>query len=208
MLGIAVLAPRTGRIAMITVIRSAISTGTARGCSAMLTGRRIVPCSIAHAVAGIIIVRRAAVSAGTCAPMLTGRILLPRAIAIAVTTRIDCFGFCLTASAGVRTVAVAGTGGSLLILKNPCMAAAVRAGTGTVTTSAVTLIGVSAKVLDVVAEITLILRNITLSVPLCGAAPVPPAAEAVQSAPARYGAAFPRHTRVSRRPPAQTRRHF
>ena len=138
MLGIAVLAPRTGRIAMITVIRSAVSAGAAGCRSAMLVVRIIAPRSIAHTVAGIIIVRRAAVSAGNCAPMLTGRILLPRAIAIAVTTRIDCFGFCLTASAGVRTVAVAGTGGSLLILKNPCMAAAVRAGTGTVTTSTVT----------------------------------------------------------------------
>ena len=157
MLGITVLTPCTGGIGMRTVVRGAVSAGTAGDRSAMLAGRRIAPRAVAHAVAGIIIVRRAAVSAGTCAPMLTGRILLPRAIAIAVTTRIDCFGFCLTASAGVRTVAVAGTGGSLLILKNPCMAAAVRAGTGTVTTSAVTLIGVSAKVLDVVAEITLII---------------------------------------------------
>ena len=157
MLGITVLTPCTGGIGMRTVVRGAVSAGTAGDRSAMLAGRRIAPRAVAHAVAGIIIVRRAAVSAGTCAPMLTGRILLPRAIAIAVTTRIDCFGFCLTASAGVRTVAVAGTGGSLLILKNPCVAAAVRAGTGTVTTSAVTLIGVSAKVLDVVAEITLII---------------------------------------------------
>ena len=136
---------------MITVIRSAVSAGAAGCRSAMLTGRRIAPRAVAHAVAGVFVIRIAAVPAIGFAPVLTGRILLPRAIAIAVTTRIDCFGFCLTASAGVRTVAVAGTGGSLLILKNPCVAAAVRAGTGTVTTSAVTLIGVSAKVLDVVA---------------------------------------------------------
>ena len=121
---------------------------------------------------------------------------------------IDSFALGLTAGARIASVTIAGTGRRLLTLQHPRMAAAVRAGTGAVTTSAVTLIGVSAKVLDVVAEITLILRNITLSVPLCGAAPVPPAAEAVRSAPARYGAAFPRHTRVSRRPPAQTRRHF
>ena len=157
MLGVAIFAPRTGRIAMITVIRSAVSAGTAGCRSAMLTGRRIAPGTIAHAVAGIIIIRCTAVPARTGASMLTGRILLPRAIAIAVTTRIDCFGFCLTASAGVRTVAVAGTGGSLLILKNPCVAAAVRTSAGTVGTRAVALIGVSAKVLDVVAEITLII---------------------------------------------------
>ena len=49
--------------------------------------------------------------------------------------------------------------------------------------------------------------NITLSVPLLSAAPVPPAAKAAQSAPAHFGAAFLRHTRASRHPPAQTHRH-
>ena len=156
------LAPRTGCVAVISIIGCGISAGAAGCRSAMLVVRIIAPRSIAHTVAGIIIVRRAAVSAGNCAPMLTGRILLPRAIAIVVSACIDCFGFCLTASAGVRTVAVAGTGGSLLILKNPCMAAAVRAGTGTVTTSAVTLIGVSAKVLDVVAGVTLVIVCVSL----------------------------------------------
>ena len=161
MLSVRILAPRTGCVAVISIIGCGISAGAAGCRSAMLTGRRIAPRSVAHAVAGVFVIRIAAVPAIGFAPVLTGRILLPRAIAIAVTTRIDCFGFCLTASAGVRTVAVAGTGGSLLILKNPCVAAAVRAGTGTVTTSAVTLIGVSAKVLDVVAEITLIIVCMT-----------------------------------------------
>ena len=50
--------------------------------------------------------------------------------------------------------------------------------------------------------------NITLSAPLWGVDSVPAAAKAARSAPAHCGAAFPRHTRVSRRPPAQTRRHF
>ena len=123
---------------MRTVVRGAVSAGTAGDRSAMLAGRRIAPRAVAHAVAGIIIVRRAAVSAGTCAPMLTGRILLPRAIAIVVSACINGFALGLTAGAGIRPVTVAGTGGSLLILKNPCVAAAVRAGTGTVTTSTVT----------------------------------------------------------------------
>ena len=70
---------------------------------------------------------------------------------------VDGFVLGLTASARIRTVSIADASGGLLALQHPCMAAAVRAGTGTVTTSAVTLIGVSAKVLDVVAEITLIL---------------------------------------------------
>ena len=46
--------------------------------------------------------------------------------------------------------------------------------------------------------------NITLSAPLWGVDSVPAVAEAVRSAPAHCGAAFPRHTRVSRHPPAQT----
>ena len=50
--------------------------------------------------------------------------------------------------------------------------------------------------------------NITLSAPLWGVDSVPAAAKAARSAPAHCGAAFPRHTRVSRRPPAQTRKHF
>ena len=50
--------------------------------------------------------------------------------------------------------------------------------------------------------------NITLSVPLLSAAPVPPAAKAAQSAPAHFGAAFLLHTRALHHPPAQTRKHF
>ena len=72
MLSVRILAPRTGRIAMITVIRSAISTGTARGRSAMLTGRRIAPRAVAHAVAGIFVIRIAAVPAIGFAPVLRG----------------------------------------------------------------------------------------------------------------------------------------
>ena len=106
---------------------------------------------------GIVIVCRAAVPARTSAPMLAGRILLPRAIAIVVSACIDGFALGLTAGARIASVTIAGTGRRLLTLQHPRMAAAVRAGTGTVTTSAVTLIGVSAKVLDVVAEITLII---------------------------------------------------
>ena len=146
---------------MISVFRCGVPTSTAGCRSAMLTGRRIAPRAVAHAVAGIIIVRRAAVSAGTCAPMLTGRILLPRAIAIVVSACIDSFALGLTAGARIASVTIAGTGRRLLTLQHPRMAAAVRAGTGAVTTSAVALIGVSAKVLDVVAEITLIIVCMT-----------------------------------------------
>ena len=71
-LGIAVLAPRTGRIAMITVIRSAVSAGTAGCRSAMLTGRRIAPRAVVHAVAGIFVIRIAAVPAIGFAPVLRG----------------------------------------------------------------------------------------------------------------------------------------
>ena len=71
-LGVAVFAPRTGRIAMITVIRSAVSAGAAGCRSAMLTGRRIAPRAVAHAVAGIFVIRIAAVPAIGFAPVLRG----------------------------------------------------------------------------------------------------------------------------------------
>ena len=94
--------------------------------------------------------------------MLTGRILLPRTIAVAVAACIDGFALGLTAGAGIRPVTVAGTGGCLLALQYPCMAAAVRASAGTVAASAVALIGVSAKVLDVVAGVTLVIVCVSL----------------------------------------------
>ena len=74
---------------------------------------------------------------------------------------VDGFVLGLTAGTRIASVAIAGAGSRLLTLQHPRMAAAVRAGTGTVTTSAVTLIGVSAKVLDVVSEITLIIVCMT-----------------------------------------------
>ena len=77
MLGITVLTPCTGGIGMRTVVRGAVSAGTAGDRSAMLAGRRIAPRAVAHAVAGIIIVRRTAVPARTGAPVLAGGILLP-----------------------------------------------------------------------------------------------------------------------------------
>ena len=132
-------------------------TSAAGCCSAVLTGGRIAPGAITHAVRSVVIVCRSAVPAGTSAPVLTGRILLPASITVTMAAGVNSFALGLTASAGVRTVAVAGTGGSLLILEDPCVAAAVRTSAGTIAASAVALIGVSAKVLDVVAEITLII---------------------------------------------------
>ena len=108
-------------------------------------------------MAGVFVIRIAAVPAIGFAPVLTGRILLPASIRIAVTGCVDGFVLGLTAGTRIASVAIAGAGSRLLTLQHPRMAAAVLAGTGTVTTSAVTLIGVSAKVLDVVAEITLII---------------------------------------------------
>ena len=157
MLGITVLAPRTCRIAMTAILCCGVPAGAAGGRTAVLTGRRIAPGTIAHAVAGIIIIRCTAVPARTGAPVLAGGILLPRAIAIVMSACIDGFALGLTAGARIASVTIAGTGRRLLTLQHPRMAAAVRAGAGAVTTSAVTLIGVSAKVLDVVAEITLII---------------------------------------------------
>ena len=161
MLGITVLAPCTGGIAMITVIRCAISTGTARGRSAMLAVRIITPGTIAHAVAGIIIIRCTAITTSACTPVLTGRILLPRAIAIVVSACIDGFALSLAAGARIASVTIAGAGRCLLALQYPCMAAAVRASAGTVGARAVALIGVSTKVLDVMAGVTLVIVCMT-----------------------------------------------
>ena len=127
----------------------------------MLTGRRIAPCSVAHTVRSVVIVCCAAVSARTCAPMLTGRILLPRTIAVAVAACIDGFALGLTAGAGIRPVTVAGTGGCLLALQYPCMAAAVRTSTGTVGTGSVTLGGVCPQILDVMTAIAFIIVGMT-----------------------------------------------
>ena len=68
---------------MITVIRSAVSAGTAGCRSAMLTGRRIAPRAVAHAVAGVFVIRIAAVPAIGFAPVLTAGIFLPASIGIA-----------------------------------------------------------------------------------------------------------------------------
>ena len=60
--------------------------------------------------------------------------------------------FCLTASTGVRTIAVAGTSGCLLILENPCMAAAGGASPRSVRTGTVVFIHISAEIFCVMAE--------------------------------------------------------
>ena len=108
MLGITVLTPCTGGIGMRTVVRGAVSAGTAGDRSAMLAGRRIAPRAVAHAVAGIIIIRCTAVPARTGAPVLAGGILLPRAIAIAVTAGIDGFALGLATSTAIITVSITG----------------------------------------------------------------------------------------------------
>ena len=116
MLGITVLAPCASGIAMITVFRCGVPTSAAGCRSAMLTGRRIAPGTIAHAVAGIIIIRCTAVPARTGAPVLAGGILLPRAIAIAVTAGIDGFALGLATSTAIITVSITGASCGLLTL--------------------------------------------------------------------------------------------
>ena len=156
-LGIAVLAPRARSIRMRTVVRGAVSAGAAGCRSAVLTGGIVAPAPVAQAVRSIVIAGCTAISAIAFPAMLAAGIFFPRAVAITMAAGIDRLRFRLAASARIASVPVAGASCVLYILENPCMTAAVRAGTGTVTTSAVTLIGVSAKVLDVVAEITLII---------------------------------------------------
>ena len=71
-LGIGIFTPRTGGVAVIAVVRCGISAGAAGCRSAMLTGRRIAPRAVAHAVAGVFVIRIAAVPAIGFAPVLRG----------------------------------------------------------------------------------------------------------------------------------------
>ena len=139
MLRIGIFTPRTGGVAVISIIGRGISTGTARGRSAMLTGRRIAPCSVAHTVRSVVIVCRAAVPTGTSAPVLTGRILLPASITVTMATGVDRFTLGLPASTAITAIPVAGTGRCLLALQHPCMAAAIRAGARPISTGSVAL---------------------------------------------------------------------
>ena len=72
MLGVRILAPRTGGIAVIAVVRCGISAGAARCCAAVLTAAVIVPASVAHAMTGVFVIRIAAVPAIGFAPVLRG----------------------------------------------------------------------------------------------------------------------------------------
>ena len=123
---------------MRTVVRGTVSAG-ATGCrSAVLTGRRIAPRAVAHAMAGVFVIRIAAVPAIGFAPVLTAGIFLPRAVAITMAAGIDRLRFRLAASARIASVPVAGASCVLYILENPCMTAAIRASAGAVAPSTVT----------------------------------------------------------------------
>ena len=124
MLGVRILTPRTGRIGVRSIVRSGIATGVTRRGAAVLGAAIIAPIPIAHAVAGVIIARRTAIRAILRPLVLRGRILRPVSIVVIMAAGIDRFAFCLATSTIIRTVAVAGTSSSLLILENPCMAAA------------------------------------------------------------------------------------
>ena len=156
MLRITVFAPRASGIVMTAILRCGVPAGAAGGRAAMLTGGRIAPRSITHAVAGIIIIRCTTVTARTGAPVLTGRILLPASITVTMAAGIDRLTLALTAGARIASVTIAGAGSRLLTLQHPRMAAAVRAGAGTVSASAVALVGVCSKILNVVAGITFV----------------------------------------------------
>ena len=126
-LGVAVFAPRTRRIGMRTVVRGTVSAGAAGCHSAMLTGRRIAPRAVAHAMAGVFVIRIAAVPAIGFAPVLTTGIFLPASIGIAVAGCVDGFALALTAITAILPVAVSRASGIIFIVQNPCMTAAIRA---------------------------------------------------------------------------------
>ena len=128
---------------MITVIRSAVSAGAAGCRSAMLTGRKIAPRTVAHAVAGIFVVRIAAIPAVRFTPVLGGGVFLPRTVAVAVTGCIDGFTLALAAVTAIFPVAVSRASGIIFIVQNPCMASAVRASPRTIRAGTVVFIHIS-----------------------------------------------------------------
>ena len=122
----------------------------------MLTGRRIAPRAVVHAMTGVFIIRIAAVAAIGFAPVLGGRIFLPRTIAVAVTGCVDGFALALTAITAILPIAVSRTRCVLLIVQHPGMAAAVRASPRTIRAGTVILVHISAKIFCVMAEVALI----------------------------------------------------
>ena len=142
MLRITVFAPRASGIVMTAILRCGVPAGAAGCRTAVLTGGRIAPRPITHAVRSVVIVCCTAVPASACASVLAGRILLPASITVTMAAGIDRLRFCLTTSTAIRPIAVAGAGRGLLILKNPCMAAAFRAGARPISTGSVTFGGV------------------------------------------------------------------
>ena len=102
-------------------------------------------------MAGVFVIRIAAVPAIGFAPVLRCRILLPASIGIAVTGCVDGFALALAAIAAIFSIAVSCTRCILLIVQNPCVAAAVRAGPGPIAAVAVILVNVSAKIFYIMA---------------------------------------------------------
>ena len=128
---------------MRTVVRGTISAGAASRRAAVLTAAVIAPVSVAHAVAGVFVVRITAIPAVAFAPVLGGGIFLPRTVAVAVTAGINGFRLCLTTIAAIFPIAVSRTRCVLLIVQNPGMTAAVRASPRTVRTRTMVFIHIS-----------------------------------------------------------------
>ena len=137
-LGVAVFAPRTGCVAVISIIGRGISAGAAGCRSAVLTGGIVAPAPVAQAVRSIVIAGCTTISAIAFPAMLAAGIFFPRAVAITMAAGIDRLRFRLAASARIASVPVAGASCVLYILENPCMTAAIRASAGAVAPSTVT----------------------------------------------------------------------
>ena len=127
----------------------------------MLTGRRIAPRAVAHAMAGVFVIRIAAVPAIGFTPVLRCRMLLPASIGIAVAGCVDGFALALTAIAAIFPVAVSGASGIIFIVQNPCMASAVRASPRTIRARTVIFIHISPQILNIMALVALIILLMT-----------------------------------------------
>ena len=141
---------------MISVFRCGVPTSTAGCRSAMLIGRRIAPRSVAHAVAGVFVIRIAAVPAIGFAPVLTAGIFLPASIGIAVAGCVDGLALALTAITAILPITVACAGCITFVIQYPRMASAIRASPRTIRAGTMIFIHISAEIFCVMTFIALV----------------------------------------------------
>ena len=112
-------------------------------------------------MAGVFVIRIAAVPAIGFAPVLTAGIFLPASIRIAVTGCVDGFALALAAVTAIFPVTVSRASGIIFIVQNPCVTATIRASPRTIRAGTVIFIHISPQILNIMALIALIILLMT-----------------------------------------------